>query len=114
MKTKVSCAVLLALILSLTVSSEAANGDRTGNWIRLKKVWEYDVQLVAKFAVSEHNKQTGQNLEYIRIYRGYIDGLYWRLYVQATDHVEPRRYETLVKDTPWNNGRELIYFRSSS
>ncbi|XP_078430698.1 cysteine proteinase inhibitor 1-like [Wolffia australiana] len=114
MKTYLASLVLFFALLSVvSVPSQAAN-ERTGKWIRIKKVWELDSQRVAEFAVSEHNRLSGENLLYVKIYRGYIDGLYWKLFVQATDNGKARRYETLVKDVPETNSRALLYFKAST
>ncbi|CAA7395479.1 unnamed protein product [Spirodela intermedia] len=113
-----SVLLLLALLSAVTLQSQAQKPapypPRTGEWTRIKKVDEYHVQGIARFAVSEHNKQTGEDLEYVRIYRGYVDGPFYKLLIQATDDVKARRYEAVVRDRLWNKPKELIYFRRSS
>ncbi|CAA6659167.1 unnamed protein product [Spirodela intermedia] len=118
MRTQLPCLLLLALLSAVILQSQAQKVEpyppRSGEWIRIKKVGEYDIQDVARFAVSEHNKQTGEDLQYVRIYRGYINGLFYKLFIQATDNVQARRYEAVVRDSVWSNPKELIYFRRSS
>ncbi|CAA7395487.1 unnamed protein product [Spirodela intermedia] len=106
--------LLLAVLSAVAFQSHATKGYPTPGWNRIKKVEDYHVQSIARFAVAEHNRQTGDKLEYVRIYRGYVDGQYYRLFIQATDQVKARKYEAVVFEKLWDKVRELVYFRSSS
>ncbi|CAA6659169.1 unnamed protein product [Spirodela intermedia] len=110
--------LLLALLSAVTLQSVAANRGPypppTGVWNRIKKVDDYPVPEIARLAVSQHNNRTGNSLEYIRVYRGYVDGPFYRLFIQATDHAKARRYEAVVRDDLWPKMRQLVYFRASS
>ncbi|XP_078430699.1 cysteine proteinase inhibitor 1-like [Wolffia australiana] len=114
MTTQLRSILLLALLSAVIVHSYATSNPPTPGWTRIKKVEDYHVQSMAEFAVAEHNKRTGENLEYIRIYRGYVDGQYYRLFIEATNHVKAQKYEGVVFEKLWDKIRELVYFKTSS
>lgn len=113
-----SVLLILALLSAATLQSLAANRGPyqppTGVWNRIKKVDDYPVPEIARFGVSQQNNRTGDSLEFIRVYRGYVDGPFYRLFILAADHVKARRYEAVVRDDLWPKMRQLVYFRISS
>ena len=115
MKNQLSSFLVFFVVLSaIALETHAAKDYPTPGWTRIKKVEDYHVQGIADFAVREHNRQTGENLKYVRIYRGYVDGQYYRLFIQAKDGVNAKKYEAVVFEKLWDKIRELVYFRSSS
>ena len=69
---------------------------------------------VVKFAIAQHNRQTGEKLEFVRIYRGYINGQYYKLFFQAKVDYEADKYETVVLEKGPKKQREVVYFTKTS
>ena len=85
-----------------------------GGWHPIKDLKSEEVQDVSQFAVSEHNKQANDKLQYQRVVRGHtqvVAGTNYRLVIEAKDGAVLGNYEALVWDKPWMNFRNLTSFR---
>ena len=72
------------------------------------------VQEVAQFAVSEHNKQANDKLQYQKVVRGHtqvVAGTNYRLVIAAKDGAVLGNYEAFVWDKPWEQFRNLTSFQ---
>ncbi|XP_078445046.1 cysteine proteinase inhibitor 1-like [Wolffia australiana] len=114
MKTQ-SALLLLAVLSAVAIQTYATLENPTPpGWNRIKKPEDYQHALdVAQFAVRRHNRLTHDDLRFVRMIRGYVNGQYYRLVIEAEDDVKSQKYETLVRERVPNSVRELIYFRSS-
>ncbi|XP_057545030.1 cysteine proteinase inhibitor 1-like [Amaranthus tricolor] len=83
-----------------------------GNYNPIKDVNDQYFQEIAKYAVSEHNKESKDNLKFVKIIKGETQvsvGRNYRLTI-ATD--DSKKYEVVVYDQPWQRYRKLSSFKS--
>ncbi|MQM14783.1 hypothetical protein Taro_047719 [Colocasia esculenta] len=115
MTTQSSLLVLFLLLCSTTFLSHLATAQefpgRGDGYKRIKDVKYYHVVDIANYAIEEHNRQTGQELQFVRIIRGYLDGRYYKLIILAKDHGRKQRYEAVVWEKLWDKLRELVSFK---
>ncbi|XP_010545484.1 PREDICTED: cysteine proteinase inhibitor 4-like [Tarenaya hassleriana] len=74
------------IVLCLIVLPLVAGGSLLGGWQPIKDVNDPKVVEIAKYAVSEHNKQSKSDLTYERVDEGQtqvVSGIRYRLVVQA-------------------------------
>ena len=111
---------LSLLLLLFALSAAVVNGDHgrkpvvLGGWRPIKDVNSAEVQDVAQFAVSEHNKQANDKLQYQKVVRGHtqvVAGTNYRLVIAAKDGAVLGNYEAFVWDKPWEQFRNLTSFR---
>ncbi|GMP73441.1 hypothetical protein CsSME_00031199 [Camellia sinensis var. sinensis] len=123
-----SIPLLLTLTLTLTLTllvpfvlsdGSAAYGGRkeaagaVGGWLLIKNLKAAEVQEVAQFAMSEHNKQANAKLELERVVRGetkVVSGTNYRLVIAAKDGGVSTKYEAIVWVKPWEHYRNLNSF----
>ncbi|XP_078430670.1 cysteine proteinase inhibitor 1-like [Wolffia australiana] len=116
MRTQLPSVLLIVAVLSaVAVHAYATLEEPTQpGWDRIKKPEDYQHALdIARFAVRRHNRETDEELRFVRMIRGYVRGQYYKLVIEAEDDVASHKYETLVRERVFNRVRELIYFRSS-
>ncbi len=109
---------LTCLLLAAIISGcEAAGGGRklgqVGGWTPIKNVSDPQVQEIASFAVTEHNKEAGTSLKLIRVVRGetqVVAGTNYRLVIAAGAGGIAKHYEAVVWDKPWEKFRKLTSF----
>ncbi|XP_078430701.1 cysteine proteinase inhibitor 1-like [Wolffia australiana] len=107
MKSQVAAILLFALLAAVALPSRA-------DWTRIKTVEDYHHAVaVARFAVAAHNKETGDTLEFARWIRGFVDGQYYRLFIQVRDGGAVRKVETLVLEKAPTKDLELVYFNTA-
>ncbi|XP_078430702.1 cysteine proteinase inhibitor 1-like [Wolffia australiana] len=120
MKTLAAPFLLLAIISAAALQANAAihagsTDAPTPGWTRIRTVEDYNYALrVARFAVAAHNKEAGEKLEFVRMYRGYVDGQYYQLFIQAKDKLVNRKYETVIFENVPSKVLELVFFRRSA
>lgn len=110
-----SLLVLAALLSAVALQAYAVLENPTPpEWTRIKKPEDYQHALdIARFAVRRHNWETDEELRFVRMIRGYVNGQYYKLVIEATDDVKSQKYETLVRERVPNKVRQLIYFTSA-
>lgn len=85
-----------------------------GKWMPIKDLNATKVQDVARFAITEHNKEAKANLVLQSVDKGetqLVAGLNYRLFLTAKDGgVRPGHYLTVVYVKPWLNYRNLTTF----
>ncbi|XP_078430656.1 cysteine proteinase inhibitor 1-like [Wolffia australiana] len=116
MRTQLPSVLLLAALLSAVFLQASAilEEPTTSGWTRIKKPEDYQHAAdIARFAVSRHNSETNEELRFVRMIRGYINGQYYRLVIDTVDGVKYQKYETLVYEKVLNKVRELQYFMST-
>ncbi|PSS04667.1 Cysteine proteinase inhibitor 1 like [Actinidia chinensis var. chinensis] len=107
----------LLLLLLLALSAAVVGGRKrvaAGGWRPIENLNSAEVQDVAQFAVSEHNKQANDELQYQSVVRGYtqvVAGTNYRLVIAAKDGAVVGNYEAVVWDKPWMHFRNLTSFR---
>ncbi|KAL9682741.1 hypothetical protein QQ045_014548 [Rhodiola kirilowii] len=135
---KTSMVILVYLIVSCTLTSSSSvpnhpppphsyligGGNSTwdpiepvwcGGWQPIKNVNTPTIQILAKFALAEHNRRHGTRLKFGRVIVGesrVTAGWSYRLILAASSYGKPRIYGAMVHIRPWENIRKLIYFRS--
>ncbi|XP_058782225.1 multicystatin-like [Vicia villosa] len=70
---------------------------------------------IAKFAVSEHNKQSGSKLKLHKVIKGetqIVNGVNYRLTLSTSEGPLLMIHETVVLEQSWLDSRKLIYFKS--
>ncbi|KAL7212361.1 hypothetical protein ACSBR2_015113 [Camellia fascicularis] len=121
-----SIPLLLTLTLTLTLlvpfvlsDVSAAYGGRkeaagaVGGWLLIKNLKAAEVQEVAQFAVSGHNKQANAKLVLERVVRGetkVVSGTNYRLVIAAKDGGVTSKYEAIVWVKPREHYRNLTSF----
>ncbi|GLT69102.1 hypothetical protein SLA2020_412790 [Shorea laevis] len=102
------------LLLSLACSGDGAT---VGGWQPIKDLNDAHVKEIAKFAVSEFNKQSNKNLKLNRIVKGeqqIVSGVKYRLTVNVKDGAESKSYEAIVVEKAWLKSRQLISFKPAN
>jgi Aspartic acid proteinase inhibitor len=106
---------LLPLLL-ICFSSQVPTSNSAGGWQPIQNITDSHVQEIGNYAVSEHNKQSGDNLAFVRVVSGetqVVAGTNYRLVIQATDaedHVA--QYRAVVWEKQWEGFRNLTSFTS--
>ncbi|KAK9714190.1 hypothetical protein RND81_06G078300 [Saponaria officinalis] len=108
---------LFFVISLLAVISTASTID--GSYKPIPDLHDRHVQEIAKYAVSEHNKQTSARLEYVEIVKGesqVVAGTKYRLVISAKDdgaannYGDANNYEAVVYEKPWAHYLSLTSF----
>ncbi|XP_022153704.1 cysteine proteinase inhibitor 1-like [Momordica charantia] len=86
-----------------------------GGWTPIENVEENSyVQEIGRFAVMEHNKQTGNHLKFLKVTKGWsqvVAGTNYRLILEAVNMAGMIwNYEAVVWDKPWEHSWTLISF----
>ncbi|XAR65746.1 hypothetical protein NMG60_11009956 [Bertholletia excelsa] len=110
--------MLLVLSVLAAVGIAVANGSNkeaiVGGWQVISNLKDPAVQVMAQFAISEHNKEAGTDLKYDSVVKGeyqVVSGTNYRLVLAATDSGVAGQYEALVYDNPWEHIRSLVSFK---
>uniref|UniRef100_A0A7N0USI5 Cystatin domain-containing protein n=1 Tax=Kalanchoe fedtschenkoi TaxID=63787 RepID=A0A7N0USI5_KALFE len=105
--------LLFTLIIFCSVTSSPAS--QVGGWEPIKNVDDPEIQALAKFALTQHNKLRGVSLQFGRILQGVqqvVSGMNYKLILAATSGGKPGKYEAVVWVQPWQNVKKLTSFRS--
>ncbi|OIW13848.1 hypothetical protein TanjilG_31737 [Lupinus angustifolius] len=104
---KSHCVILLSLLLlSLSTISAAA---LAGGWTPIKNINDPHVKEIADFAVTEHNKQSGEKLKLESVVKGesqVVSGTNYRLVLVASS----KNYQAVVYEKPWLHFKKLTSF----
>ncbi|MGI4370263.1 cystatin domain-containing protein, partial [Klebsiella pneumoniae] len=117
LRNKMVPKALSVLLLLVALSAAVVGGQKPvvlGGWRPIKDLNSAEVQDVAQFAVSEHNKQANDKLQYQRVVRAHsqvVAGTNYRLVIAAKDGPVLGNYEAFVWDKPWMQFRNLTSFR---
>ncbi|CAA7014982.1 unnamed protein product [Microthlaspi erraticum] len=87
-----------------------------GGWERIKDIKDSKVDVIAKFAVSQFNKQNNTKLKFQTVVSGdlqYVQGINFRLVLHVSDEDDGgrRTYEAEVYEQDWLDSRVLEYFK---
>lgn len=85
-----------------------------GVWTPIENPSDPDVVEIAKFAVSEYNKQSKTALKFEKVVKGetqVVSGTNYRLIVSVQNGANTEQYETIVWDKPWIHIRKLLSFK---
>ncbi|XP_050908056.1 cysteine proteinase inhibitor 1-like [Lathyrus oleraceus] len=102
--------IFVLLFLSVLEFSEAI----TGGWNPIKNIKDPEVLEIAQFAVTEHQKQSGQKLSLVEVISGetqVVAGLNYRLVLTAKDGSVTKKYQAQVVDQ-LTHTRILTSFKS--
>lgn len=119
MKTQ-SFLLLLPLLVSFPLidGTSAAGHNRkpvlVGGWQPIKDVKDPNVQEIAQFAISEHNKTAMTDLKYEKVVRGetqVVAGTNYRLVIAAKDGGVSKNYQAVVYERIWEGYRNLTSFK---
>ena len=99
---------LVTIILS-THSSSIRNGN-IGEYQPIKNLDDPYVQEIAKFAITEHDKETKDHLELVKVLKGefqVVSEINYRLTISTND---THHYETVIFDNKRMHQRSLTFF----
>lgn len=85
-----------------------------GGYQPIKNSNDLHVQEIAKFAVSEHNKQANETLEYVKVIKGeyqIVAGVNYKLLVAAKHDGVANHYEAVVYEKSWESFKQLTSFK---
>ncbi|MQM23828.1 hypothetical protein Taro_056898 [Colocasia esculenta] len=114
MATQPTLVLRLVLLLSVAALVSHRAMARVGSYKPIHDVGNPYVQEIAKFAVAEHNKQTGKALlVYVQVVSGeqqVVAGINYKLVVEVADAGAKKYFEAVVFDNKWGKLRKLVYF----
>ncbi|KAF5943554.1 hypothetical protein HYC85_017631 [Camellia sinensis] len=110
---------LFVITFVLTDVSAAQGGRKPllGGWTPIQNVSSPEVQEVARFAVSEHNKEANTNLKLQKVVSGetqVVSGTNYKLVIATADGGGgggAGNYEAVVWVKPWENYKNLTSFK---
>ncbi|GAB2301034.1 hypothetical protein Dimus_035070 [Dionaea muscipula] len=111
-----SMLLFLLLVLFHLHSATAAGGLKPkllGDYRPIKNLRDPHVIEIAKFAVSEHNKQAHSNLQFIEVVKGeaqIVKGKNFRLVIEANDGAVSGDYQAVVHEHVSGNHKSLTSF----
>ncbi|KAL2339251.1 hypothetical protein Fmac_013697 [Flemingia macrophylla] len=107
---KLACLVLLSLLFA---SAVAKNHVLLGGWSPIKNLNDPRVSGIANYAVTEHNKRSGENLKLQKLIKGeseVVGGVNYRLTFTATEGSSSDEYQAIVLEKPWLHFKNLTSF----
>ncbi|KAL6560593.1 hypothetical protein OROGR_004152 [Orobanche gracilis] len=106
---KLECGVVVFLLISL-----ASADPFVGGWNPIPNINDPYVTEIAEFSITEHNKNSGENLKLEKVINGEsqaVAGRNYRLTLTASDGSRSsHNYEATVWDKPWMHFRSLESF----
>ncbi|KAE9594747.1 putative Cystatin domain-containing protein [Lupinus albus] len=105
------CYIVLSLLFLYLFAMVAAA--RIGGWTAIKNLNDPHVKEIADFAVTEHNKQSGNKLKLKSVIKGetqVVSGTNYRLLLTANDGSAVKKYEAVVYEKLWLHYRNLTSF----
>lgn len=107
--------ILLVLSLNLVLLADARDWTEftaPAGWTRIKdsEGRKYASE-VARFALKQHYKETGEILYFHWAITTYVKGNSYKLLIEAQNDIMPRVYEALVIETVPRKVRKLVFFR---
>ncbi|GAB4830757.1 hypothetical protein Ancab_004790 [Ancistrocladus abbreviatus] len=111
---QISLLYLSLLLFSFTTTGVSfARGALLGGYRPIKNLNDQHVIEIAQFAVTEHNKEDGTDLEFKKVVKGesqVVAGTNYRLVIAAMNGADLGDYEAVVYERPWENYRKLTSF----
>ncbi|KAJ4815268.1 Cysteine proteinase inhibitor [Rhynchospora pubera] len=108
--------ILLPLLL-ISLSFQVTTTQFDGVWLPIENIADSHVQEIGNYAVSEHNRQSGDNLEFLEVISGERQvvagkpGMNYLLALKARNaNGDVGRYQTEVYEREWEEYRELKSF----
>lgn len=105
--------ILLPLLL-ISFSSHVPAAPLPGGWYPIENITDPHVQEIGNYAVSEYNRQSGDNLNFVRVVSGetqVVAGVNYRLIIETTDaEGNVARYQAMVWEKAWQGFRQLTSF----
>ncbi|XP_042479403.1 cysteine proteinase inhibitor 6-like [Macadamia integrifolia] len=104
---------LLLLQMTSGIGKSIPPESLSGGWEPLKDVNDPHVQELGKFVVTENNKVSKVDLQFVAVKKGesqVVNGMKYRLVVSAKDHGIVSEYNAEVYEKAWTNTRKLISF----
>ena len=117
MRTRSVLAIIALASLLAAASALGGDGAKAGGWKPIEDLSDPQVKEVAKFAVSEYNKQSKAALRLKSIVKGetqVVAGINYRLDLAVANGSATERYEAIVWDKPWLHYRNLTSFKPIS
>ncbi|GMH15760.1 hypothetical protein Nepgr_017601 [Nepenthes gracilis] len=109
-----SVVVLFFAAAEVSAAVDRQRSNELGSYRPIKNLTEPRVIEVGNFAVSEHNKEAGTKLLFVKVVKGdfqVVSGLNFRLVISAKDGVDLGNYEAVVYKKPWQSYKRLISFK---
>ncbi|KAJ4815267.1 Cysteine proteinase inhibitor [Rhynchospora pubera] len=107
--------IMLSLLL-ISLSFHVPSSHSAGGWQPIENITDPHVQEIGNYAVSEHNRQSGDNLEFLRVTSGetqVVAGTNYRLVLEASDEEgNAACYQAVVWEKAWEGFRQLTSFNS--
>ncbi|KAJ3697804.1 hypothetical protein LUZ61_001509 [Rhynchospora tenuis] len=108
--------LLPLLLISLSFQFHVTTSQvAVGGWYPIKNITDSDVQELGSYAVSEHNRQSGDNLEFHQVVSGetqVVGGVNYRLVIEAGDaEGNEGLFQAVVYERAWEGYRELTSFK---
>ncbi|KAK7245953.1 hypothetical protein RIF29_40807 [Crotalaria pallida] len=108
---KSNCSLILVLsLLFLSLSATA----RLAGWTAIQNINDVHVKEIADFAVTEHNKQSGEKLKLENVIKGesqVVSGTNYRIVLTANDGNTAKNYTAVVFEKPWQHYKNLTSFK---
>ncbi|KAE8689669.1 Cysteine proteinase inhibitor 1 [Hibiscus syriacus] len=104
---------LLSLVFLPLIFSDARESNLPGGWSPIENITDPHVTEIAKFAVSEYNKQSKASLELVKVVKGesqVVSGMNYRLVLKAKNGTAVKTYQAVVWEKEWQNYRSLTSF----
>nr|AFK40971.1 unknown [Lotus japonicus] len=104
---------LVCVFVLLLISFTSTFAQFVGGYSPIKDINAPHVRKIAQFAITEHNKHTGENLKLERVIKGdsqVVSGLNYRLTLAATDGSTSHNYLVIVYEQSWTHTIELTSF----
>ncbi|KAJ1697388.1 hypothetical protein LUZ63_005900 [Rhynchospora breviuscula] len=105
--------IMLPLLL-ISLSFHVPTSHSAGGWKPIENITDPHVQEIGNYAVSEHNRQSGDNLEFLGVMSGekqVVAGTNYRLVLEASDEEgNVASYQAVVYERVWEGYRELNSF----
>ncbi|KAF8030295.1 hypothetical protein BT93_E2674 [Corymbia citriodora subsp. variegata] len=111
--------LILAAAAVLLLQVSAAGAVRTepllGGWHPIKNLSDPYVREIAEFAIKTRNDQAKTGLVLEKVAKGetqVVAGMNYRLVLEVKDGADPKSFEALVWDKPWEHSRRLSSFKA--
>ncbi|KAG6416452.1 hypothetical protein SASPL_123882 [Salvia splendens] len=107
-------AALSLMVVALVPISAASRGRIVGGWQPIANPNAPEILKIAKFAISEHNKQKNAALVLVSVVKGesqVVAGINYRLVISAKDSAAaPKTYSAVVYSKPGPKSLKLTSF----
>ncbi|KAJ7946382.1 Cysteine proteinase inhibitor [Quillaja saponaria] len=110
------CLLLVLSVVLLPVCTVAVcrRGLLLGGWTPIEDLEDPHVVEIAKYAVTEYDKESNATLKFESVIKGetqVVAGINYRLVLAANDGSATKNYRALVWEKPWESYKSLTYFK---